>query len=288
MPLLLTLPELSSISGSIRNIRRRIAGEEHCSRALRNVRRSLCVYDRAAVREPSFSRVSDAVKNNDFNPILSIPILRVSSASPQPPLLRQQLQERGDSDDKQDYYVNLGYAIRTLREDYPIIFYKEPGFGIYRDDIVFKDPLNTFAGMDNYKRIFWALRFIGPLLFKSLWVDIVNVWQPVENTIIIRWTVHGIRRVPWESHGHFDGISVYKLDRKGKIFEHRVDNVARNPPMRFKITAVVELIQSLGSSSTPKPTYFETCLRWDATSMPFMVGFLFIGFYFVVCLFPAL
>ncbi|KAK8942717.1 hypothetical protein KSP39_PZI008780 [Platanthera zijinensis] len=45
-------------------------------------------------------------------------------------------------------------------------------FLLYRDDIVLKDPLNTFAGIKNYKSIFCALRFIGPVLFKCLRVDI--------------------------------------------------------------------------------------------------------------------
>ncbi|KAG8391892.1 hypothetical protein BUALT_Bualt01G0234200 [Buddleja alternifolia] len=143
---------------------------------------------------------------------------------------------------KQDYYVNTGYAIRTLREE---------------DDIVFKDPLNTFAGIENYKSIFWALRFHGRIFFKALWVDIVSVWQPVENVIMVRWTVHGIPRIPWESRSRFDGTSEYKLDKDGKIYEHKVHNIALNGPQKFQVLAVDQLIQSLGCPSTPKPTYFE-------------------------------
>lgn len=33
---------------------------------------------------------------------------------------------------KQDYYVNAGYAIRTIREEFPELFYKELSFDIYR------------------------------------------------------------------------------------------------------------------------------------------------------------
>lgn len=47
-----------------------------------------------------------------------------------------------------------------------------------------------------------------------------------------RWTVHGIPRVPWEAEGTFDGISTYRLDASGKVYEHVVDNVLlRDPPM---------------------------------------------------------
>ncbi|PWA95651.1 hypothetical protein CTI12_AA046180 [Artemisia annua] len=121
---------------------------------------------------------------------------------------------------KQNYYVNTGNAIRTLREEFPDLFYRELTFDIYRDDIVFKDPLNTFFGIENYKSIYGALRFNGRIFFKALWVDIISVWQPVESTIMIRWTVHGIPRVPWESRGRFDATSEYKLDKNAVLVEN--------------------------------------------------------------------
>lgn len=37
-----------------------------------------------------------------------------------------------EEDEKQNYYLNLGYAIRTLREEFPEIFLKELSFNIYR------------------------------------------------------------------------------------------------------------------------------------------------------------
>ncbi|RDX76773.1 hypothetical protein CR513_43192 [Mucuna pruriens] len=173
------------------------------------------------------------------------------------PVKQGSKQSKEEEEEKQNYYVNVGYAIRTLREEFPDLFYRELSFDIYRDDIVFKDPMNTFIGIENYKSIFWALRFHGRMFFKALWVDISSVWQPVENVIMVRWTVHGIPRVPWESHGRFDGTSEYKLDKQGKIFAHRVDNIAMNSPPRFKVLGVQELIQSIGCPSTPRPTYFE-------------------------------
>ncbi|KAF5744400.1 hypothetical protein HS088_TW08G01005 [Tripterygium wilfordii] len=74
---------------------------------------------------------------------------------------------------------------------------------------------------------------------------------------MVRWIVHGIPRVPWESRGRFDGTFEYKLDRNGKIFEHRVDNIAVNSPPKFRVLAVDVPIQSMGCPSTPQPTFFE-------------------------------
>jgi len=187
--------------------------------------------------------------------------------------------EGGKSDDKEDFYLNTGYAIRALREQLPAIFYKEPIFDIYREDIVFKDPLNTFTGIENYKLIFWALRFHGRIFFKTIWVDILRIWHPAENIIMIRWTVHGIPRVPWEAQGRFDGTSVYKLDKKGKIYEHKVDIVVPNSPPKFNASVVENLIRALGCPSTPKPTYFESVGFWFWMSLPYLIQFSWVHYY---------
>ncbi|GAB4844541.1 hypothetical protein Ancab_037922 [Ancistrocladus abbreviatus] len=180
-----------------------------------------------------------------------------ATVKPSNPTTSSSSKQSKEDEERQNYYVNMGYAIRCLREEFPELFYRELRFDIYRDDIVFKDPLNTFVGIDNYKSIFWGLRFHGRIFFRALWVDIVSVWQPMENVILVRWTVHGVPRVPWESHGRFDGISEYKLDKNGKIYEHKVDNIALNTSRKFRVLTVEELILSVGCPSTPKPTCFE-------------------------------
>ncbi|KAG2431848.1 hypothetical protein HXX76_009341 [Chlamydomonas incerta] len=113
-----------------------------------------------------------------------------------------------------------------------MLFQRELNYSIYREDIVFRDPRNTVKGMKNYQLIFWSLRFHGKLFFNKLYVDVKRIWQPEDSVIKMRWTVHGIPRVPWEAEGTFDGISTYRLDSHGKIYEHCVDNVLlRDPPM---------------------------------------------------------
>ena len=48
----------------------------------------------------------------------------------------------------------------------------------------------------------------------------------------MRWRIVGVPRVWWKTDGTIDGISTYKLDSEGKIFEHSVDNVQlRDPPI---------------------------------------------------------
>ncbi|KAL1221371.1 hypothetical protein V5N11_013770 [Cardamine amara subsp. amara] len=158
--------------------------------------------------------------------------------------------------DKDEFYINLGVAVRTLREDLPLIFTKDLNYDIYRDDITFVDPMNTFTGIDNYKLIFWALRFHGKILFRDISLEIFRVWQPSENMILIRWNLKGVPRVPWEAKGEFQGTSRYKLDRNGKIYEHKVDNLAFNFPQHLKPAVSVLDLVTASTATTPNPTFF--------------------------------
>ncbi|KFK42355.1 hypothetical protein AALP_AA2G245400 [Arabis alpina] len=157
---------------------------------------------------------------------------------------------------KDEFYINLGLAVRTLREDLPLLFSKDLNYNIYRDDITLVDPMNKFSGIENYKLIFWALRFHGKILFKDISLEIFRVWQPSENMILIRWNLKGVPRVPWEAKGEFQGTSRYKLDRNGKIYEHKVDNLAFNFPHQLNksaTTSVLDLVTACPAS--PNPTF---------------------------------
>ncbi|XP_061336734.1 uncharacterized protein LOC133283838 [Gastrolobium bilobum] len=167
-----------------------------------------------------------------------------------PPIAKDKQQHQHPKD---EFYVNLGLAVRTLREDLPLIFSKDLNYEIYRDDITFMDPLNTFTGIEKYKLIFWALRFHGKILFREIEFDVYRVWQPSENVILIRWNLRGVPRVPWETKGEFQGTSRYKLDRSGKIYEHKVDNLAFNFPQNIKPVSVLDLVTACPAS--PNPTF---------------------------------
>ncbi|GAA0139498.1 hypothetical protein LIER_01027 [Lithospermum erythrorhizon] len=253
MSLILQLPELSTVSLHVASHRRHFISRSNKlfqkldfeNNKRRIVRVRVCC---SSLKELEKVEIVDLGEKLSLYGDFGAPVKLNASTSMKP---------SKEEEEKRNYYVNSGYAIRVLREEFPDLFNKELNFDIYRDDIVFKDPLNTFAGIDNYKSIFWGLRFHGRIFFRALWIDIVSVWQPVDNTIMIRWTVHGIPRVPWESRGRFDGTSEYKLDKNGKIYEHRVHNIALRRPPKFHVVTVQELIEVLSCPSAPKPTCFE-------------------------------
>ncbi|GAB4814274.1 hypothetical protein N2152v2_001320 [Parachlorella kessleri] len=172
---------------------------------------------------------------------------RVQLGEPQPP--QQQ-------DKHKDYYANVGDCIRTLREDIPLLFSKDLNYSIYRDDVVFKDQRVSFKGLRNYKMVIWSLRFNGKLFFKQPYVEVLRIWQPEDNIIKMRWAVHGKPRLWWTDHGQFDGVSTYKLDKNGQIYEHAIDNMQlRDPPITNPLLYAMNLIgnPTLVPQQTPCP-----------------------------------
>ena len=118
--------------------------------------------------------------------------------------------------------------IETLKQDLPTLFQKDISYDIYTQDIYFKDPVNTFKYKFNYRIIFWTLRFHARLFFAQIYFDVHEVYQSAEDTILAKWTVRGVLRVPWKAGLLFNGYSTYKLNQDNLIYEH-IDTWDRKP-----------------------------------------------------------
>ena len=118
--------------------------------------------------------------------------------------------------------------IETLKQDLPTLFQKDISYDIYTEDIYFKDPVNTFKYKFNYRIIFWTLRFHARLFFTQIYFDVHEVYQSDENTILAKWTVRGVLRVPWKAGLLFNGYSTYKLNQDNLIYQH-IDTWDRKP-----------------------------------------------------------
>ncbi len=124
--------------------------------------------------------------------------------------------------------LSVEQVIKTLKEDLPTLFEKDILYYIYTDDIYFKDPVNTFKYKFNYRIIFWTLRFHARLFFTQIYFDVHEVSQSAEDTILAKWTVRGVLRVPWKAGLLFNGYSTYKLNQDNLIYEH-IDTWDRKP-----------------------------------------------------------
>ena len=158
-----------------------------------------------------------------------------------------------------------GVAIRTLRDELPAMFERDLSYDIYRPDIVFVDHTSLPGvpseahGLDAYKRVFLSLRLHGALCFASTRVSLLRIWQPRERTLAVRWSVAAAPRL-LASLGagdvHFDGISEYKLDSAGMIYEHKVDNCDYDAPRRAR--SLAQLLSSLApAAQSPTPSFMR-------------------------------
>ncbi|WP_414518652.1 DUF2358 domain-containing protein [Nostoc sp. PCC 9305] len=127
-----------------------------------------------------------------------------------------------------EYQLPVEKVIKTLKEDLPTLFEKDISYHIYTQDIYFKDPVNTFKYKFNYRIIFWTLRFHARLFFTQIFFDVHEVCQSDEDTILAKWTVRGVLRVPWKAGLLFNGYSTYKLNQDNLIYEH-IDTWDRKP-----------------------------------------------------------
>ncbi|MEH2081409.1 MAG: DUF2358 domain-containing protein [Nostoc sp.] len=127
-----------------------------------------------------------------------------------------------------EYNLPVEKVINILKEDLPTLFEKDISYDIYTKDIYFKDPVNTFKYKFNYRIIFWTLRFHARLFFTQIYFDVHEVYQSAEDTILAKWTVRGVLRVPWKAGLLFNGYSTYKLNQDNLIYEH-IDTWDRKP-----------------------------------------------------------
>lgn len=124
--------------------------------------------------------------------------------------------------------LQIEQVIKTLQEDLPTLFEKDISYDIYTQDIYFQDPVNKFKWKFNYRIIFWTLRFHARLFFTQIDFDLHEVSQPAKDTILAKWTVRGVLRVPWKASLFFNGYSTYKLNQDTLIYEH-IDTWDRQP-----------------------------------------------------------
>jgi len=194
-----------------------------------------------------------------------------------------QPEQRALGDDRKppdDYYVNFGKAIETIRADFPQLFIRDFDYSIFREDLVFRDPINTFQGIRFYKYMLLSLRWHGRIFFKRTFVRIHNLW-PTEGTIRVRWSIHAVPRIPWEAESIFDGVSEYKLDSHGKIYEHVVDNIIFRDPPVFRLPVLFAQLSPVAAQPR-NPIPSGSCRVQQSEGCFYVHRFSWVRMYFIL------
>jgi hypothetical protein len=177
----------------------------------------------------------------------------------------------------QEYYLQCGVAIRTIRDEFPQLFEREMSFDIFRPDVAFADRVGlpgvpgSCQGLQAYKRVYWSLRLHRALFFSRAQVAILRIWQPRDRTLAVRWSIAATPRLLGSlgaSDVHWDGVSEYKLDAKGMIYEHTFESVDWGDPPLAE-SSLARLLAGLGARRgvLPTPSFFAVPSRAIATAV---------------------
>jgi len=138
-----------------------------------------------------------------------------------------------------EYQLNLGKTIDTLRHDYPNILSQKPDFSIFTKNVeLFDNSGKLLGGLGKYERVFKMLRFLRSTTMSAAEVTYRLVVQ--DSTIRVRWCAKLWMRDPLAGLSglgkdagmlhQLDGISVYELDSDGLVRLHRLEHIALAGP----------------------------------------------------------
>lgn len=115
-----------------------------------------------------------------------------------------------------DNDATLLSVINQVKADYSR-FPKEQSYGLYAKDVFFKDPMNEFRGVAQYRRM---IGFIDQW-FQNIDLELHGVEQSQsDSSFITRWTLHFTAPTPWQPRISIPGWSELEINGEGLISSH--------------------------------------------------------------------
>ncbi len=104
--------------------------------------------------------------------------------------------------------------LSALRQDYNR-FPQDQTYGLYAEDVFFKDPMTEFRGVKKYQEMIAMIdRF-----FKDLQLDLHEI-QQTDHQIRTDWTLSWTTPLPWKPRITISGWSELTIDETGLISQH--------------------------------------------------------------------
>lgn len=208
-------------------------------------------------RAPMSCTCSSREQNSDQSTVASTsrqqctPYARAVMPSPMAPPRNSQPSPPGRTPRAPDYYANVGSVIEHLRADYPELLLREPNLDYYAENMVFTERASgyTVSGKEAYGTLLWALRFQTCVFLIHPTITIQSLFHDDDSgAIYLRWRLQATPRV-WGLMRKppvyiKDSMSIYRLNAKGFVCEHDLDN---SMPIKPKLRPIIEEIISLGT-----------------------------------------
>ena len=111
--------------------------------------------------------------------------------------------------------MSVEQVIEQLKADYER-FPKNQTYGLYADNVTFKDPLNSFSGVKKYREMIGFLsRF-----FRDIEMELHSIEKAQPDLVATEWTLNMTPPVPWASQLSIPGRSELKLNAQQLIESH--------------------------------------------------------------------
>lgn len=140
-----------------------------------------------------------------------------------------------NSYDRQEFEMQVGRAMDTLRDDYPEFLNQDLDYSIYHSDLEVIDPSGVHLhGLKNYENAIRLVHTMVNIFYCPEQSDVKfrMCFDKARQNIRIHWNS---RIVPKAIFGgikttlHVDGISIYEFDRMtGNITQHRLERLVMN------------------------------------------------------------
>jgi len=105
-------------------------------------------------------------------------------------------------------------VVETLKADYRR-FPEQQTYDLYAEDVYFKDPMNEFRGVKQYRKM---IGFIARW-FKQPQLELKEIKQ-LDNAVTTRWTLSWTTPLPWQPRVAIPGWTEMQLNEQGKICSH--------------------------------------------------------------------
>lgn len=101
-----------------------------------------------------------------------------------------------------------------LQQDYQH-FPKDQSYHIYANNVLFKDPLNQFRGVNRYQKM---IQFLDRW-FQEIQLELHHI-ERTDQQVRTDWTLQMTCPVPWRSRLSITGYSLLDLDENEQIIAH--------------------------------------------------------------------
>ena len=111
--------------------------------------------------------------------------------------------------------LSVEQVIERLQEDYQR-FPEDQSYDLYASEVYFKDPMNEFRGVGQYRRM---IGFIQSW-FRQIEMELHDISKKDAAAIETRWTLHLTVPLPWQPRLSIPGKSELQIDQSGLIVSH--------------------------------------------------------------------